>query len=737
MRNLRLLLVLLLAWGYIYANDLILEIKITGNENIEEELIKSLLNFEVGDNLAADKISETYKSLYQLGVFKNIELTKSDLPAGTSILINVAEYPIVKEISFKGNNKLSRQKLTDLAAVKEGSYWAPFTQKEVEIRIKEEYAKKGYHLVEMEFVENETSNNNVELSVKIDEGRKVVIKSIKIHGNKEIKVKKLLGKMKTKTQGFLRSGKLDQEKLDLDLTQIVDFYNKKGFIDSRIINYDKQISDGYYYLDIYVYEGEQYKFGTVTVEGNTRFSNETIISQFKFEKGDPFNKEKYEIQKNDIRSLYFEDGYIYSVINEEKTRDGDLLNINLVIMENTRAKIRKIEMVGNRRTKEKVIRRKLAISPGDYFQQSKVKQTLYNIYNMGFFEPDLYPDSKQINQNGDVDLIIHMSDKSSGTANGGIAINSADGLVGQLSVSHNNLFGNSWQTSVKTEFGGKTQNYSFSFTNPYFKDTNTLLGFDAYHTTQEYNVYKVNTNGGTIRVGRPLGFLNFGKVVFGYSLYAKKYQILSGEEENSWTSLDNLDEKGWQNTSSVSLNLTRDSRDNNLFATTGSQLTLYSEFAGGPLQGDFDYFKQIAQVSWFTKTYWKLVLATKWRFGYVNGFNGKDVPPDERFYLGGTGADGLRGYGDNDVGPEDGGLREIIFSTEYSAPIAGDQIVGLFFFDAGNSYNTLEEFNFWNLKKGAGLGIRIQSPFGLIGFDYAHNFEDKEWVPHFQFGTTF
>jgi len=223
----------------------------------------------------------------------------------------------------------------------------------------------------------------------------------------------------------------------------------------------------------------------------------------------------------------------------------------------------------------------------------------------------------------------------------------------------------------------------------------------------------------------------------GYSLYAKRYEILEGEEENSWNDLDELDEKGWQNTSSMSLNLTRDSRDNNLFASTGSQITLYSEFAGGPLQGDFNYFKQIAQLSWFTKTYWKLVLATKWRFGYVNGFGGKSVPPDERFYLGGTGADGVRGYGDNDIGPDDGGLREIIFSTEYSAPIAGDQIVGLLFFDAGNSYNSLEEFNFWNMKKGAGLGIRIQSPFGLIGFDYAHNFEDKEWVPHFQFGTTF
>ena len=185
------------------------------------------------------------------------------------------------------------------------------------------------------------------------------------------------------------------------------------------------------------------------------------------------------------------------------------------------------------------------------------------------------------------------------------------------------------------------------------------------------------------------------------------------------------------------MTIARDNRDNIFFPTTGTQFTLYSELAGGPLQGDFNYFKQIAQVSWFTKTIWQLVLSTKWRFGYVTGYNSDEVPPDERFYLGGTGPDGIRGYADRSVGPDEGGLREIIFSTEYSWPIAGDQLIGLLFFDAGDSYNSLKDFDFWNMKKGAGIGIRVRSPFGLIGFDYAHNFENRRWEPHFQFGTTF
>jgi outer membrane protein insertion porin family len=378
------------------------------------------------------------------------------------------------------------------------------------------------------------------------------------------------------------------------------------------------------------------------------------------------------------------------------------------------------------------------ISPGDYFQQSKIMKSQQNIYNMGFFEPDLHLSNPDvINQQGDVDLVINVNDKVSGSANGGIALNSQDGLVGQLAVSHNNLLGNSWQSGVKWEFGTRTSNFSFNFTNPYFLDSSTLVGADIYLTTKEWDTYEVKTNGGSIRLGHPLGFLNYSKFVASYSFYSKEYSILEGHENDASDILVELDDSGWQNTSSISVSFSRDHRDNIFFPTSGSNFTLYNEIAGGPLQGDFNFFKQIAQVSWYTKTIWKLALRTKWRFGYVTGYGGKEAPPDERFYLGGTGADGIRGYPDRSIGPSEGGLREIIFSTEYSAPIGSDQIVGLLFFDTGNCYNRLEEFNFWDMKSGAGVGIRIQSPFGLIGFDYAHNFEDKLWEPHFQFGTTF
>jgi outer membrane protein insertion porin family len=720
-----------------FENNLILEINVSGNINIDEQLIYSVMAFEVGDLLQEEEVSASIKNLYKLGVFEDIIIEVNDLEHGKSIQINVQEFPIIRSVEYLNNEKIKAAKFEESINLRRGNYWAPFFENEIKHKIMELYREKGYHLAQINFEAIPGEGNFIDLLVNIDEGSKVVIKAIKVHGNKQVPGKKILGKMKTKKRSLFRSGKFEQEKFENDLTLIIDYYNKLGFIDARIISWEKKLEDDRFVIDIYVYEGESFYFGNIVVSGNDRFTDEIIISNFKFKDDEAFNLQKFNEQLAQVASMYHEEGYIYFNYDHELVKVGNRVDIKLNIKENTRAKIRKIHLVGNRKTKEKVIRRHLSIAPGDYYRQSRVRRTLSNIYNMGFFEPDLYPEPTPINQNGDIDLTINLNDRISGSANGGIALNSQEGLVGQLAVSHNNLFGNSWQSSVKWEFGSDTQNFTFNFTNPYFLDSNILLGFDIYLTTKEWSTYELRTNGGSIRIGKNVNFLDFAKVVGGYSFYQKKYRILDGEEDNASDALESLDKKGWQKTSAVSLTFSRDSRDNTLFPTTGSQFTIYNELAGGPLQGDFSYYKQILQVSWYTKTLWELTLRTKWRFGYVTGYEGKDVPPDERFYLGGTGSDGLRGYADNSVGPEEGGSRSVIFSTEYAAPLAGDQIVGLLFFDAGNCFNSLKDFDFWDMKIGAGIGIRVRSPFGLIGFDYAHNFEDRSWEPHFQFGTTF
>ncbi|HON33213.1 MAG TPA: outer membrane protein assembly factor BamA, partial [Candidatus Syntrophosphaera thermopropionivorans] len=555
----------------------------------------------------------------------------------------------------------------------------------------------------------------------------------------------LLKRMKTKPASLLRSGRFVEDKFEADLKSLSDFYKKNGFIDVKVGPYElRKIGDKYLELVLNIQEGAQYLLSGITVTGNEHFTTEKILSCFTLKYNEPFDQEKFDTQLANVYSLYFDEGFIYTYIDQEIQKEGNRLNIILKITEGNRARIRQINITGNRRTKDKVIIRALEIAPGDYFRQSQVIRSQQNIYNLGFFEPNIKLDYTPINSNGDIDLEINVTDKPSGVANGGVGYNSADGFIGQLSVSMGNIMGNNWSSSLSWEFGRYTEDFQFSFTNPNFLDTDLLLGTSVYYTTKDWSsfYYKIYTRGASIRVGEYLPFIDRTRLLAGYSIYSKKYRItnmnmIMQDPENNATLIE-LDSLDWRYTSSVNATISRDSRDNIFFPTKGSQLTLFSEIAGGILGGDFDYFKQIAQVNWYMELWYKFVLRTKWRFGYITPYGrSNDAPPDEKFYLGGTGVDGIRGYPDRSIGPNGGGSREIIFSTELGFPIAGDQIIALAFFDAGDSYNKLRTFNFMNMKKGIGLGIRIQSPFGLIGFDYAYNLDEDHWEPHLQIGTTF
>lgn len=740
-----LIIVCLIALCYSPLNssqNTVLDIRVTGNNKIEGELILSVINIQVGSTLTQERAANAIKNLYQLSVFDDISIHREQITGGIRVIVKVEEFPILNNIMYQGNRKLRKGKLDEIVTLREGMHLSPFLLNENRRKILSEYKKVRHNFAEVSFDIVEVEDYLKDVTIIIDEGEKIAVQRISFFGNRYMTDRQLSRIMKTKRSSLFRSGKFEQEVFDEDLRLLVEHYNENGFIDARILSTEIEVTqDRYLEINIYLDEGRQYFFGNIIINGNQRFTDEVLMESFKFKVDEVFNVDELNRQISSVAFKYYEEGYIYASFEHDLIRDKDRITVVLNINENTRAKIRKISITGNRRTKEKVIRRQLAVSPGEYFRQSRIIRTQQNIYNLGFFEPNIRLDYQPINQDGDIDLLIGLEDRHSGSANAGVGYNSQDGFIGQVSVSHNNLFGNAWQSGLSWEFGGKTQNFQFDFTNPYVFDSFTLAGFNIYHTRRDWSSfnYKVYTTGGSLRLGRSLFVLDNSRLVGNYSYYRKKYEIINPKSAAS-DYLKELDQLGWRNTSSVSLTFTRDSRDNIFYPTSGTHLVLFSELAGGPLQGDFDYFKQILQATWHTRTFWKLVLRSKWRFGYVTPYGeSKNVPPDERFYLGGTGPDGLRGHPDRSIPHRGlgGGSRAIIHSTEFTAPIAGDQITGLLFFDAGNSFNRLEDFNFWDFKKGTGLGIRVHTPLGLIGFDYGFNIDDREWEPHFQFGTTF
>jgi len=725
--------------------ETIYEIKVSGAENIDPALVTTALSVRVGDSLDSEDVAKSIRNLYKMGIFSDIQISSEPYRTGVNLIVTVKENPVVSSIEFIGFKSIKRERIDELVSIRVGSYWSEGVKNQALRKLKSEYSTKGFSNAEIQIFESRGDKNKIGIKFQATEGKRVSIRQITFVGNESFDDKTLMKKMKTKAASFIRSGRFEQEKFDKDLQSLSAFYKKNGYIDVNVGPYElQQTGDKHMELVITIDEGIKYNFGSVSASGNEYFSTETLLKLFTLKSGEAFDQEKFDKQLGGVYSKYFDEGFIYIEIQPDYQKMADTLNVVLNIKENTRARIRQIHITGNKKTKEKVIRRQLEISPGDYFRQSQVVRSQQNIYNLGFFEQDIKLDYTAINQEGDIDLQIDVMDKSSGVANGGVGYNSQDNFVGQLSVSQNNLFGNNWSSSLSWEFGGSTQNFEFAFTNPNLYDSDMLLGTNLYYTKKSWSsfYYEIFTRGAGLRVGQSLPWIDRTRAVAGYSLYSKKYRITNMTsimaDSTANATLLELNSLSWRYTSALNLTISRDTRDNVFFPTKGSQFTLFSEVAGGPLGGNFDYFKQIAQVNWYTDTWAKLILRTKWRFCYVTPFgDSKDAPPDEKFYLGGTGADGIRGFPDRSIGPSGGGTRAILFSTELGYPIGGDQIIGVGFFDAGNSYNKLRDFNFMNFKKGVGAGIRIRSPFGLIGFDYAYNLNDGGWEPHLQFGTTF
>ncbi|MCK4358767.1 MAG: outer membrane protein assembly factor BamA [Candidatus Cloacimonetes bacterium] len=719
-------------------------ISVFGNINVSTKLIESTSGLAPGDIYFAENVSNAIGNIYKLGLFEKIDINKIDSEKGVEIIIKVVEYPIIQEVLITGNKKIKNEAIRTEINIGRGDYWSDQRKFETRNRILSLYYDKGYRLASVSFDEQQFQSNKIGLAIIINEGQKVTIKEIIFIGNNQIKDKKLRKVLKTKTRGFLRSGEFNLEKFEEDIQRIKDYYHARGFIDATVVDWKSEYDDeGNLILEIEIYEGNQYKIGFVTVEGNYRFSDEIILNQLKIKPDEIFDQEEFNNKLNLVHSLYYEEGYIYSAIIQDIQRVGEYINIIVNITENTRARVRQIYIKGNKKTKEKVIRRQLAIIPGDYFRQSLLMQSQRNIYNLGFFEPNVGLDYKPINDEGDIDLIFLVEDKESGTANGGVSFDQRDKFVGFISLAHNNVFGNAWRIGIQWEFSGIKQNYDISFTNPYLFDTNTLLGFDVYHTKRRWEDwnYIIYRTGGGIRVGTMIPWIDYSRVTCGYSLTQKKYEILNPKDEIS-DDLRELVDKGSKFTSNIFVTLERDGRDNVFRPSSGALIRLFTELAGGPIGGSENYYKEIIQTNWYLKLFWKLALGMKWRFGYVKEFGESDnVPPDERFYPGGTGPDGIRGYIDRSVVPSlGGGKAELICSSEITFPISGDQIIGVLFLDAGNSYNYLSEMNVQGLKKGAGIGVRIMTPMGLLGFDYAYGFDREtksKWQTHFQFGTTF
>jgi outer membrane protein insertion porin family len=740
-------------------------VEVEGNRTVETSLITSVAGLQPGTTLSSTSAQQAIHQIYALGLFSDVSVDGELAGGGIRLKIKVKEYPKIKSLNVEGNKHVKFDEIRTKLAVFENQ---PAGTHRVQVScdaIKNIYRKEGYYLAEVTPEMTPLDSNSVSLVLKVKENEKVKIRSIQFTGNTVFADGVLAGEMKSKPGGFLRSGSFKQDQFDEDKEKLVEFYNKKGYLDAAVTGDSIGVDpDGKgLVITISVTEGNRYYFGDVSFSGNEKFKNEALLKQLKFKKGDVYNSEKFDESVTNLYTVYQDEGYIHARIIDNPQTVDSLRQITFDISEGMPAHINKVLIEGNTKTNEKVIRRELFSCPGDIFRRSVLMRSMRNVMVLNYFNPEkTTPDVKYL-PNGDIDLQIKVEEKPTGQVQAGAGYSAQDKLVGTLGLGIPNFRGNGQSVNLDWAFGSRKTSVSLSFTEPWMFDRPTSMGFDLFDVTRVLTYsdeeFSEESRGMGVHIGRRLRWPDdYFRISGRYTLEKIRYFDFNDVYRTRYASSTNslLDyENKWQTTSVVGATLSRDSRDLSQFATSGSLITLTSEFSGGPLGGDWLYHKHVFDVAKYTRVFWKLVLATKARLGVVDSPDGDTkIPYTERFAPGGTSTDGIiRGYEEYTVGPKNPsgaylrGRSELVYNLELQAPIVSQQIYALVFADAGNSWlsgRQVKPFDFDKydgLRKSVGAGFRVNIPgIGTIGFDfgYGYNRPDKaKWKPHFQFGATF
>jgi len=740
----------------------IMEIEVVGALTVGARQVLAWSGFEEGKLLTRDLTAQGIRKLFKTKKFSDVFVYAQDVTGGVKLTINLVEFPRIRNIQFRGNDKVKGNDLREAFPVHVGQFANPAAIHRDLQPLKDLYYDKGYYNVAMNTDSTQVDANNMEdLIVTVIEGKKVKVQTITFVGNKEMEADDLRDAMEQGTRGFLRSGTFKKTVFEADKELIITACRNSGFLDAVIedieLNFQEEEPSK---LDIVIHinEGEVYTSGDISWQGNTVFNDLIIADQVWVEKDRVFKEDEYLLTLDNLQQLYANEGYIYITVEPNRDIVDHTVNVNFTFIEGQPAKIHDIQISGNVKTYDKVILREMRIFPGDKFSNNRIQATIRDIFQTGFFE-DIQPDIRPT-ADGDVDMILKVKEKQTGQFMFGMAYSAETSASGFIQVAETNFRGKGQNIGLTWQFGSRRRYVDLSFTEPWFMGTPTLVGADIFDRYQ-YNYddfYESRIRGFSVRLGRRIPSTRYSRVGLRYELsetrlssFSPSYVAYLDDLEQSLGTSDlpfqRLDRIDWPQTkSSIRISLNRNSTDSPFFPTRGSKTSYSFEFAGGPLGGEIDFQEHVLSHSYYQKMPGGFALHLRGFFGLLHGLDSADDVPDwERYRLGGNRRYPLRGYRDLEVVPRGnpsfiGGRFFTIFNTELLYPVT-NTIQLLSFVDMGDVWNSFTEADFANMRKGAGFGIRVEVPMmGTIGFDYGYGFDrlgGPAWEPHFTIGNMF
>ena len=754
-----------------YGPWMICDVAVDGLKNISKRTVTKAAHSKKGELYERYTVNEDILDISSLGNFDSVQVDISrskgarqdelgqDYPCHRLTYI-VEEKPIFDRITYQGRKKLGKSAITGAMTLKLKD---PFNEGKLMgdmERIKAKYAEKGYISAQVNYeVIPDEKTNTVTVNLIIEEGLRVRVAALHLNDLSDsatLPAEKIIKKASNRTGKVFKP-----QNLQRDWVKMVLYGRNEGFSEFNLsepkIDVNQEQTEVTLSYD--VTEGEKVNFGTVSFDGNNVFTPEELQEHVYIREGKLYNQKDFDDTVIAIQQQYANKGYLQVRVEPQKTIENGQLNINYDISEGNVFYIDNIDVTGYENTKKYVFTREISVKPGDLYDSEKIQRSQTKILNLGFIN-DVQIDIQPTADPQKVDLGFNVVEGRPGMFTAGLAMSSLDGLYGEVSINHMNLFGRAQRLSLRTLFGEEILDYTVSWSTPWIYDKPISLGADLFNTRRyrsfadENQAYTEKRVGGRLRVG-PRFNDDIYQLSFGYSF--ENIDIYDIDERftepNAQPGDDNYLPKGDQYMSTFSADIAVDTRDNIWDPTSGWRNSLGVSLAGGPIGGDLDLWYLNAR-SIFNHTVlniggnYPIVFVLSNKIGSVRAYGRtKEVPPYEKFFLGG--ADTVRGYERaGEVGPQYGGTTYYVMNAELRFPLAreGRRTMAQFalFADIGNSWNHFDDVDFSfgpedsQFKAGVGVGLRFTTPSLPIRIDWGYglNHKSNEDRSHFYFNIS-
>lgn len=729
------------------------DIRIEGIQRTEAGTVFSYLPVKVGDTLDDDKASLAIKSLFATGFFKDVRIeVERDV-----MVVALQERPAISQIDFIGLKEFDKDQIKKAlkeTGIAEGRIFDRSLLERAEQELKRQYLSRGKYGVVISTTVTPLERNRVGINFNIEEGQAAKIKKISVVGNKDFKEKDLLEQFELTTSGWMtwysKNDQYSKQKLSADIEKLKSFYMNRGYLEFAVdstqvtISPDKQDV----YITINVTEGERYRVSSLKLAGDLVVSESELRRLVKIKAGDVFSRENLNDTTKAISDRLGKDGYAFANVNAAPELDKvkHLVAFTVFVDPGKRVYVRRMNVTGNTKTKDEVIRREMRQMEGGWYDADRVALSRQRIDKLGLFQDVSVETPAVVGAADQVDVNVAITERPTGSLMLGAGFSSTEKVVLSGSIAQNNVFGSGKNVIAQLNTGKINRVISFSYTDPYFTVDGISQGFDVYHrtvnpTSLSVGNYKTASTGGGIRFGFPI---------------AEKESFTVGVGIDSTTVTTYLDSpQRYLNFVKVfgSTNLTvpftagwvSDAKDSYLYPTSGRYIKSGLEVAVPG--GDLKYYRFSQQVQQFFPVSRSLALMLNGEVGFANGYGGQSLPFYKNFYAGGIGS--VRGYATASLGPRDrlsdgsvsderlGGTRRVVMSSELLWGMTGmEKTVRLgWFVDGGQVFGLGQRFDMQEMRYSTGFSATWVSPMGPLKFSIAHPLNSKpgDKTEHFQF----